>query len=186
VYTNGAGNFAGWLHRFVQYHGLQHHGRTQLAPTSGAMGYGVPAAIAASLLYPDRTAVNVAGDGDFLMTGQELATATAYGAGRGKGKLVSIVVDNGSYGTIRMHQEREYPARVSGTDLHNPDFVQLAQAYGWRGAHIDRTEQFESAFAQAMAADRPTLLHLKLDPDVITSRTTITALREAALKKQGS
>ncbi len=186
VYTNGAGNFAGWLHRFVQYHGLQHHGRTQLAPTSGAMGYGVPAAIAASLLYPDRTAVNVAGDGDFLMTGQELATATAYGAGRGKGKLVSIVVDNGSYGTIRMHQEREYPARVSGTDLHNPDFVQLAQAYGWRGAHIDRTEQFESAFAQAMAADRPTLLHLKLDTDVITSRTTITALREAALKKQGS
>ena len=186
VYTNGAGNFAGWLHRFVQYHGLQHHGRTQLAPTSGAMGYGVPAAIAASLLYPDRTVVNVAGDGDFLMTGQELATATAYGAGRGKGKLVSIVVDNGSYGTIRMHQEREYPARVSGTDLHNPDFVQLAQAYGWRGAHIDRTEQFESAFAQAMAADRPTLLHLKLDTDVITSRTTITALREAALKKQGS
>ena len=186
VYTNGAGNFAGWLHRFVQYHGLQHHGRTQLAPTSGAMGYGVPAAIAASLLYPDRTAVNVAGDGDFLMTGQELATATAYGAGRGKGKLVSIVVDNGSYGTIRMHQEREYPARVSGTDLHNPDFVQLAQAYGWRGAHIDRTEQFESAFAQAMAADRPTLLHLTLDTDVITSRTTITALREAALKKQGS
>jgi acetolactate synthase I/II/III large subunit len=184
VYTNGAGNFAGWLHRFVQYHGLQHHGRTQLAPTSGAMGYGVPAAIAASLLYPERTAINVAGDGDFLMTGQELATATAYGAGRGKGKLVTIVVDNGSYGTIRMHQEREYPARVSGTDLVNPDFVQLALAYGWRGARIDRTEDFESAFAQAMAADRPTLLHLKLDTDVITSRTTITALREAALKKR--
>jgi acetolactate synthase-1/2/3 large subunit len=184
VYTNGAGNFAGWLHRFVQYPGLQHHGRTQLAPTSGAMGYGVPAAIAASLLHPDRTAINVAGDGDFLMTGQELATATAYGAGRGKGKLVAIVVDNGSYGTIRMHQEREYPARVSGTDLANPDFVQLAQAYGWRGQRIDRTEQFESAFAQAMSADRPTLLHLKLDTDVITSRTTITALREAALKKQ--
>ena len=183
VYTNGAGNFAGWLHRFVQYPGLQHHGRTQLAPTSGAMGYGVPAAIAASLLYPERTAVNVAGDGDFLMTGQELATATGHGAGRGKGKLVSIVIDNGSYGTIRMHQEREYPARVSGTDLFNPDFVQLAQAYGWRGARIDRTEQFVSAFAQAMAADRPTLLHLKLDTDVITSRTTITALREAALRR---
>ena len=184
VYTNGAGNFAGWLHRFVQYPGLQHHGRTQLAPTSGAMGYGVPAAIAASLLYPERTAVNVAGDGDFLMTGQELATATAYGAGRGRGKLVSIVVDNGSYGTIRMHQEREYPARVSGTDIVNPDFVQLAHAYGWRGALVERTEQFESAFAQAMAAERPTLLHLKLDTDVITSRTTLTALREAALKKQ--
>jgi len=185
VYTNGAGNFAGWLHRFVQYHGLQHHGRTQLAPTSGAMGYGVPAAIAASLLYPERTAVNVAGDGDFLMTGQELATATAHGAGRGKGKLVSIVVDNGSYGTIRMHQEREYPARVSGTDLVNPDFVQLAQAYGWRGARVERTEQFESAFAQAMTADRPTLLHLKLDTDVITSRTTLSALRAAAQKRQG-
>jgi acetolactate synthase I/II/III large subunit len=185
VYTNGAGNFAGWLHRFVQYPGLQHHGRTQLAPTSGAMGYGVPAAIAASLLHPDRTAVNVAGDGDFLMTGQELATASAYGAGRGKGKLVSIVVDNGSYGTIRMHQEREYPARVSGTDLVNPDFVQLAQAYSWRGARIDRTDDFAPAFEQAMAADRPTLLHLKLDTDVITSRTTITALREAARKKQG-
>jgi acetolactate synthase-1/2/3 large subunit len=185
LYTNGAGNFAGWLHRFVQYHGLQHHGRTQLAPTSGAMGYGVPAAIAASLLYPERTAINVAGDGDFLMTGQELATATAHGAGRGKGKLVSIVVDNGSYGTIRMHQEREYPARVSGTDLVNPDFVQLAQAYGWRGARVERTEEFESAFAQAMAAERPTLLHLKLDTDVITSRTTLTALREAAQKRQG-
>ncbi|MCW5660589.1 MAG: thiamine pyrophosphate-binding protein [Burkholderiaceae bacterium] len=183
VYTNGAGNFAGWLHRFVQYPGLQHHGRTQLAPTSGAMGYGVPAAIAASLLHPGRTAINVAGDGDFLMTGQELATATAYGAGRGRGRLVSIVVDNGSYGTIRMHQEREYPTRVSGTDLVNPDFVQLAQAYGWRGERIDRTEQFEPAFAQAMSADRPTLLHLKLDTDVITSRTTITALRAAALNK---
>jgi acetolactate synthase-1/2/3 large subunit len=183
VYTNGAGNFAGWLHRFVQYPGLQHHGRTQLAPTSGAMGYGVPAAIAASLLHPGRTAINVAGDGDFLMTGQELATATAYRAGRGQGRLVSIVVDNGSYGTIRMHQEREYPTRVSGTDLVNPDFAQLAQAYGWRGERIDRTEQFEPAFAQAMSADRPTLLHLKLDTDVITSRTTITALRAAALNK---
>jgi acetolactate synthase-1/2/3 large subunit len=183
LYTNGAGNFAGWLHRYVQYHGLQHHGRTQLAPTSGAMGYGVPAAIAASLLYPDRTAINVAGDGDFLMTGQELATATAYGAGRGRGKLVSIVVDNGSYGTIRMHQEREYPARVSATELVNPDFMQLAQAYGWRGARVERTEEFESAFAQAMSANRPTLLHLVLDTEVITTRTTLSAIRDAAMKK---
>ena len=127
VYTNGAGNFSGWLHRYVRYSGLQHHGRTQLAPTSGAMGYGVPAAVAAALLYPQRTVVNVAGDGDFLMTGQELATATGYGAGRGAGKLISIVVDNGSYGTIRMHQEREYPGRVSGSDLFNPDFAALAR-----------------------------------------------------------
>jgi acetolactate synthase I/II/III large subunit len=185
VYTNGAGNFAGWLHRYVQYPGLQHHGRTQLAPTSGAMGYGVPAAVAASLLYPNRTAVNVAGDGDFLMTGQELATATAYGAGRGRGKLVSIVVDNGSYGTIRMHQERDYPARVSGTELFNPDFVQLAAAYGWRGTRVDGTEQFEAAFAQALAAERPTLLHLKLDTDVITSRTTLSAIRSQAQQRKG-
>jgi acetolactate synthase-1/2/3 large subunit len=180
VYTNGAGNFAGWLHRFVQYHGLQHHGRTQLAPTSGAMGYGVPAAVAASLLYPQRTVVNVAGDGDFLMTGQELATATGYEAGRGRGKLLSIVVDNASYGTIRMHQERDYPSRVSGTELFNPDFVRLAEAYGWHGARVDRTEQFEVAFAQALDAQRPTLLHLKLDTDVITSRTSLTAIRQQA------
>jgi len=185
VYTNGAGNFSGWLHRYVQYPGLQHHGRTQLAPTSGAMGYGVPAAIAASLLHPQRTVVNVAGDGDFLMTGQELATATGYDAGRGRGKLISIVVDNGSYGTIRMHQEREYPSRVSGTELFNPDFVQLAQAYGWHGARVERTEQFGPAFAQALQAQRPTLLHLKLDTDVITTRTTLTAIRQQARQRQG-
>jgi len=185
VYTNGAGNFSGWLHRFVQYPGLQHHGRTQLAPTSGAMGYGVPAAIAASLLYPQRTVVNVAGDGDFLMTGQELATATGYEAGRGRGKLVSIVVDNRSYGTIRMHQERDYPARVSGTELFNPDFVRLAEAYGWHGAHVERTEQFESAFALALQATRPTLLHLTLDTDVITTRTSLTAIRQQARQRPG-
>ena len=185
VYTNGAGNFSGWLHRFVQYRGLQHHGRTQLAPTSGAMGYGVPAAIAASLLFPQRTVVNVAGDGDFLMTGQELATATQHEAGRGRGKLVSIVVDNASYGTIRMHQEREYPARISGTELYNPDFVRLAEAYGWHATRVDRTEAFEAAFAQALDADRPTLLHLKLDTDVITSRTTLNAIRQQARQRGG-
>jgi acetolactate synthase-1/2/3 large subunit len=184
VYTNGAGNFAGWLHRFVQYTGLQHHGRTQLAPTSGAMGYGVPAAIAASLLHPDRTAVNVAGDGDFLMTGQELATAIAYGAGRGRGKLVSIVVDNGSYGTIRMHQEREYPGRVSGTHLANPDFAALARAYGWRAALVERTEEFEPVFRAALDSGQPTLLHLKLDTDVSHTRGTLTGIRNAALARQ--
>jgi acetolactate synthase I/II/III large subunit len=182
VYTNGAGNYAGWLHRFCQYVGLKKHGKTQLAPTSGAMGYGVPAAVAASLLYPQRTAVNIAGDGDFLMTGQELATATAYGAT----KLISIVVDNGTYGTIRMHQEREYPARVSGTDLFNPDFAALAKAYGWRAETIDRTEQFEPAFAAALASGKPTLLHLKLSTDVITSRTTLGAIRSAAQKRKAA
>ena len=183
VYTNGAGNFSAWLHRYTRYFGLQHHGRTQLAPTSGAMGYGVPAAVAASVLYPERTVVNIAGDGDFLMTGQELATASAQGAGRGAGKLVSIVVDNGSFGTIRMHQEREYPGRVSGSDLRaNPDFAALARAYGWYATRVDKTEGFEPAFAAALAADGPTLIHLKLDTDVSTPRTTLTALREAALK----
>jgi acetolactate synthase I/II/III large subunit len=183
VYTNGAGNYSGWLHRYVRYYGLQHHGRTQLAPTSGAMGYGVPAAVAAALLYPQRTVVNVAGDGDFLMTGQELATATGYSAGRGAGKLVSIVVDNGSFGTIRMHQEREYPGRVSGSELFNPDFAALAVAYGWRSARVDATAEFESAFAAALAADRPTLIHMKLDAEVITTRSTLTAIRETALRR---
>jgi len=185
VYTNGAGNFAGWMHRYIPYPGLQHHGRTQLAPTSGAMGYGVPAAVATALLYPDRTVVNIAGDGDFLMTGQELVTATGYGAGRGQGKLISIVVDNGSYGTIRMHQEREYPGRVSGSDLFNPDFAALAKAYGWHAEFVDRTADFEAAFERALAADRPTLLHMKLDTDVSTTRTTLSAIRAAALAKQG-
>ncbi len=185
VLTNGAGNYSGWLHRFYRYPGLQHAGRTQLAPTSGAMGYGVPAAIAAALLQPHRTAINIAGDGDFLMTGQELATATGYGAGRGaNGKLIVIVIDNGSYGTIRMHQEREYPGRVSGSDLFNPDFAALARAHGWRAERIDATAAFEPAFAAALQADAPTLLHLKLDADVSTSRSSLGAIRANALERQ--
>ena len=185
VYTNGAGNFSAWLHRYTRYLGLQHHGRTQLAPTSGAMGYGVPAAVAASLLYPGRTVVNIAGDGDFLMTGAELATARAHGAGTGAGRLICIVVDNASFGTIRMHQEREYPGRVSGSDLRaNPDFAALARAYGWHAAPVAATGEFEPAFAAALAADGPTLIHLRLDTDVSTPRTTLTALRAAALKSR--
>jgi acetolactate synthase-1/2/3 large subunit len=182
VYTNGAGNYAGWLHRFGVLPGLQHHGRTQLAPTSGAMGYGLPAAVAASLLQPHRWVVNLAGDGDFLMNGQELATATGYGAK----KLLSIVVDNGTYGTIRMHQERDYPARVSGSDLFNPDFAALARAYGWHGEFADSTADAVAALERCIAAVEsagcPALLHLKLPTDVITSRTTLSAIREAALK----
>ncbi|MBP9911745.1 MAG: thiamine pyrophosphate-binding protein [Rubrivivax sp.] len=176
VFTNGAGNYSGWLHRYCRHPGLQHHGRTQLAPTSGAMGYGLPAAVAAALLHPQRTVVNLAGDGDFLMTGQELATATGYGAK----KLLSVVVDNGSYGTIRMHQEREYPGRTSGSDLYNPDFAAFARAFGWRGEFIARTEDFELALQRFMEAGTPTLLHLKLNTDVITSRTTLGAIRAAA------
>ncbi len=180
VYTNGAGNFSGWLHRYCQHPGLQHHGRTQLAPTSGAMGYGLPAAVAAALLQPDRWVVNIAGDGDFLMNGQELATATGYGAK----KLICVVVDNGTYGTIRMHQEREYPARVSGSDLFNPDFAALARAYGWRAEFIDSTAQIQAAVARAVQAGTPTLLHVKLDSNVITTRTTLMALRAAAFRAQ--
>lgn len=180
VYTNGAGNFSGWLHRYVRYPGLQHHGRTQLAPTSGAMGYGLPAAVAAALLHPERTVVNVAGDGDFLMTGQELATATGYGANRGAGRLVCLVVDNGSFGTIRMHQERAYPGRVSGSELFNPDFAALAHAYGWRAARVERSADFEPAFAAALQPGAPMLIHLRLDADVSTTRTTLGAIRAAA------
>ncbi len=182
VFTNGAGNFSGWLHRFHRYAGLRHAGRTQLAPTSGAMGYGVPAAVAAALLEPHRQVVNIAGDGDFLMTGQELATAIAHGAR----KLVVIVVDNGSYGTIRMHQERDYPGRVSGSDLGNPDFAALARAYGWfAGDCVRTTEAFEPALKAALGAGKPALIHLKLDADVITSRTTLTAIRAKAMKVAG-
>lgn len=176
IFTNGAGNYSGWLHRFHAYTALHQQGRSQLAPTSGAMGYGLPAAVAAALIQ-DRWVVNIAGDGDFLMNGQELATATGYGANR----LISVVVDNGTYGTIRMHQEREYPGRVSGSDLFNPDFAALAQAYGWRAARVERTEDFEPALRQALAQpDQPTLLHLKLDADVSTSRSTLSAIRAAA------
>jgi len=177
VFTNGAGNFSGWLHRFHRYAGLRHAGRTQLAPTSGAMGYGLPAAVAAALLEPGRTVVNIAGDGDFLMTAQEMATAIAHGAKR----LVSVVVDNGSYGTIRMHQEREYPGRVSGSDLGNPDFAALARAFGWwSGQCVERTEDFEPALLAALACGRPALIHVKLATDVITSRTTLAAIRARA------
>jgi len=180
VYTNGAGNYAGWLHRYLRYRGLAAAGKTQLAPTAGSMGYGLPAAVAASLTQPQRWAINLTGDGDFLMNGQELATAMAYGAQR----LISIVVDNGSYGTIRMHQEREYPGRVSGTALANPDFAALARAYGWRAGTVERTAQFEPAFQAALQANGPTLLHLRLDPDVSHTRGSLGAIRAAALARQ--
>ncbi|MFM2067336.1 MAG: hypothetical protein RLZZ584_2245, partial [Pseudomonadota bacterium] len=143
VYTNGAGNHTAWLHRYVQYPGLQHAGRTQLAPTSGAMGYGLPAAVAAALLQPGRTVIHWAGDGDLLMTAQDMITATAHGASRAPGgALVSIVVDNGSYGTIRMHQERAYPGRVVASDLANPDFVLLARSHGWLAERVAKTADF--------------------------------------------
>ena len=178
VVTNGAGNFASWAHRFHRYHGLARGLKTQLAPTSGAMGYGVPAGIAASIVT-GRPAFTIAGDGDFLMNGQELATASQHG-----GKSIIVLLNNGMYGTIRMHQEREYPSHESGSRLQNPDFVGLAKAYGYEGVRITQTAEFEPAFAQALRADRGTLIEVVLDPEVITTRTTMSAIRQAALAKQ--
>ncbi len=175
VVTNGAGNFASWVHRFHRYHGLARGLKTQLAPTSGAMGYGVPAGIAANIVT-GRPAFTIAGDGDFLMNGQELATAVQHG-----GKSIVVLLNNGMYGTIRMHQEREYPAHESGSRLQNPDFVALAQAYGYAGVRVTRTAEFEPAFAQALKAERGTLIEIVLDPEVITTRTTMSAIRQAAL-----
>jgi len=175
IVANGAGNFSGWVHRFYQYRGC----RTELAPTSGAMGYGVPAAVAAKLVHPDRPVVCFCGDGDFLMTGQELATAAQYEA-----RIVFIVINNGMYGTIRMHQEREYPERISGTTLRNPDFAALAKAYGLHGEIVEKTADFEPAFERAWKAKTSALLELRIDPDAITTRTTLTAIRTAALKRQ--
>ncbi len=169
------GNYAGWLHRYFRYRPFAAGGRGQLAPTSGAMGYGVPAAVGAKIAFPQRTVVALAGDGCFLMNGQELATAMQYGA-----PVVFIVVNNGMYGTIRMHQEREYPAHVLGTELHNPDFAALARAYGARGAIVTTTEAFEPALREALAAPVSTLIEIRVDPDVITPRTTLSAIRAQA------
>jgi acetolactate synthase-1/2/3 large subunit len=176
IVTNGAGNFAGWLHRHFRYKAW----RTQLGPTSGSMGYGVPAAVAAKIAEPSRTVVAVAGDGDFLMNGQELATARQHGAA-----ILVIVVNNGMYGTIRMHQEREYPARVSGTELQNPDFAAYARAFGCHGETVERTADFAPAFQRSAASGKPAVIELRIEPDAITPAATLSALRAAALKKRG-
>lgn len=172
--TNGAGNFASWVHRYFRYHGLAKGHKTQLAPTSGAMGYGVPAGIAANLAT-GRVAFTIAGDGDFLMTGQELATASQYG-----GKSIIVLLNNGMFGTIRMHQEREYPERMSGTALRNPDFCGLARAYGYVAERVTETSQFEAALLRALAADTGTLIEIPLDPEVITTRGTLASITRAA------
>ena len=180
ILANGAGNYSGWLHRFYPHRMF----RTQLAPTSGAMGYGVPAAIAAKIAQPQRIVISWNGDGCFLMCGQELATAAQYGAA-----VIFIVVNNGMYGTIRMHQEREYPARVHGTALVNPDFVQLARAYGAHGELVEETSQFAAAFERALdatgASGKSALIELRIDPQAITPNTTLDVLREQALKRAG-
>lgn len=174
VLTNGAGNFASWLHRFYRYHGLAKGHKTQLAPTNGAMGYGVPAGIAAAITT-GRLAFTISGDGDFLMNGQELATAVQYGA-----KSIIVLLNNCMYGTIRMHQEREYPAHVMGTPLRNPDFAALARAYGYVGVRITHTGQFEPELLSALARSEGTLIEVMLDPEVISTRGTLSAIRQAA------
>ncbi len=173
IIANGAGNFATWVHRF---HRFRRPG-TQLAPTSGSMGYGYPAAVAAKLAHPGRTVVSFSGDGCFLMTGQELSTAVRYGAG-----VIGIIVDNGIYGTIRMHQERHFPGRAHGSDLTSPDFAALARAHGALGLTVAETAAFAPALEQALAHDGPSILHLITDPEAITPTATLAAIRDAALK----
>ncbi|WP_350334536.1 thiamine pyrophosphate-binding protein [Coralliovum pocilloporae] len=172
ILCNGAGNYATWIHRFWPFRRFA----TQAAPTSGSMGYGVPAAVAAKLLHPDRDVVAFAGDGCFQMTCQEFGTAVQAGAA-----VIVLVVDNGMYGTIRMHQEREYPARLSATSLINPDFAAWARSYGVFGATVEKTEEFADLFRAAKASNGPALLHIKIDPEGITPATTLSALREKAL-----
>lgn len=169
IICNGAGNFAGWWHRYWRYAGYP----SQLAPTAGAMGYGVPASVAAALRYPDRTVVAVAGDGDFLMNGQELATAAQYGV-----NLIVCVIDNGAYGTIRMHQEREYPARVSGTELSNPDFAMFGASFGGWSATATTTEEFTAALDEAKSREGLRVIHMKIDVEQLAaSGATVSGLR---------
>ena len=178
VLTNGAGNFASWIHRYYKHHGLSKGHKTQLAPTVGAMGYGVPAGVAASVLT-GRVAFTIAGDGDFLMNGQELATATQHGA-----KSIVVLLNNGMYGTIRMHQERDFPTHNMGSNLNNPHFANLAKAYGYEGIRISKTEEFEPALIAALARNQGTLIEIMLDPEVITTRGTLSAITQNALKNK--
>ncbi len=177
IITNGAGNYAGWLHRFYSYRG----GRTELAPTNGSMGYGVPAAVAAKLTRPDSIVVCFAGDGCFLMNGQELATAVQYGAA-----AIFVVINNGMYGTIRMHQERNYPARVVGTTLHNPDFVALARAYGLEAEQVLRTADFMPAFERILAGGKPGLIEVVIDPESLSPKATLSQIRARAQQAQAA
>lgn len=175
IICNGAGNYASWIHRFYPFNRFG----TQLAPTSGSMGYGVPAAIAAKLTYPDRSVIAFAGDGCFLMSGQEFATAVQYGLA-----IIVILMDNGMYGTIRMHQEWEFPGRAVGTDLRNPDFAAYARAFGGHGERVARTDEFARAFERAAASGRPAIIHCLLDPDAITPSATLSGIRKAALSRR--
>lgn len=171
ILCNGAGNYATWLHRYYMFKRFG----TQAAPTSGSMGYGVPAAVGLKRAFPEKTVLAFAGDGCFLMNGQEFATAVQYHL-----PIIVLVIDNGMYGTIRMHQERHYPGRVSATELKNPDFAAYARAFGGHGERVERTEEFIPAFERAKASGKPAILHLLLHPEAITPTTTISAIRENA------
>ncbi|ACB24112.1 MULTISPECIES: thiamine pyrophosphate-binding protein [Methylobacterium] len=175
VICNGAGNFATWVHRYYRFRAFG----TQLAPTSGSMGYGLPAAVMAKRSRPERIVVALAGDGDVMMTVQEFATAVQYGIA-----VVVVVLDNGMYGTIRMHQEREYPGRVSATELRNPDFAALARACGGHGERVERTEEFAPAFERGLASGLPAMIHCLVDPEALTPTMTLAAIREKALAAQ--
>jgi acetolactate synthase-1/2/3 large subunit len=174
IVCNGAGNYATWVHRFYRFEGFG----TQLAPTSGSMGYGVPAAVGAKRVFPERTVVAFAGDGCFLMNGQEFATAVQYGL-----PIIVVLLDNAMYGTIRMHQEREYPGRISATQLKNPDFCAYARAFGGHGERVERTEDFAPALARARASGLPAVLHCLIDPQAITPTGTLDGIRGAALER---
>jgi acetolactate synthase-1/2/3 large subunit len=176
IICNGAGNYAAWIHRFFRFRRFAQH----IAPTSGSMGYGVPAAVAMKRLYPERPVVCIAGDGDFLMNGQEFATAVQYGL-----PLVVVIADNGIYGTIRMHQEREYPGRIIATDLRNPDFAAYARAFGGFGISVERTEDFPAAFKEAQASGKPAIVRLAIDPDAITPAMTLARIRAKSLAEKG-
>lgn len=173
IITNGAGNYTVWVHRFFRY---KQYG-TQLAPQSGAMGYGVPAGVAAAVQHRDRVVVSFSGDGCFQMNGQEIGTAVQQNA-----KVIFVVVNNGIYGTIRMHQEREYPKRIAGTDIVNPDFAALARAYGAHGETVTKTEDFAAAFERCRAADGPSLIELVIEQDAILPTSTLSGIQAAALK----
>jgi acetolactate synthase I/II/III large subunit len=176
VIANGAGNFSVWVHRYARY---RRYG-SELAPIAGSMGYGVPAAIAMKRLAPERTVIAFAGDGDFLMTGQEFATAVQYDL-----PVIIVVADNGMYGTIRMHQERHYPGRVTATALRNPDFAATARAYGGYGATVEKTADFWDAFDGAQKSGKPAIIHLKVDPEALTPTMSLSATRAKALAERG-
>jgi acetolactate synthase-1/2/3 large subunit len=175
IICNGAGNYAAWIHRFFRMRRFGQH----VAPTAGSMGFGVPAAVAMKRMFPDRPVVCVAGDGDFLMNGQEFATAVQYDL-----PFTVIIADNGIYGTIRMHQEREYPGRISATELRNPDFAAYAAAFGGFGASVERSEDFPAAFKAAQASGKPAIIRLRIDPEAITPVTTLAKIRAKSLAEK--